>query len=844
MGRDSTGFGARFIFRLELPARARTLVRCLHPQRPPEALPPRRVRKPPAPQGSAPARPPQRRPRERRRVHAAGTAGFLVGTPPCAAMMGLKNMAKSAGQLASSTASGLASRAGDIAAKSGVTDMAKSAAQSAGGMVSKGASAVGTAAGTALSPLKSMASGPEVVRDPVEDAADIAAIEAAYKKAEEGMRLFISGELEAMEKFFAEQTVHDKPGEPPVFHHCHAMIMSIKALVTGDDGDIKAALELINRVVGMCQECFPKRGYVKGALDWGKSWFKVSVVSPKELGARLIVAEECYLAGGLHMFEESMSSFFKGVLSFHRAVAGYRHCTAVYDLPGQPAAVHDKGAIAGGMAATQLAMSLIPARMLAMIKLLGFKVDRAAALQKLADASLEGGPRAPVFACIRILYHVLIPSLFSLPAERRTHAEEAQASFDFLKDEWPGHLHSYLLGRQLRLNGDVAGAIMQFRQVASIQSTDPGWQRLQITWQYELALSHMHQLSWEESERHWGLLASGLFKESWSPGLFHYNRGVCLVMMGQLADAAGEFGEAEAVIRAKRKFIGRTPSEDQYVLRKVRDYKLGSEESLRALGPIAESLAGEVLFIWNAFGSMEGGHLEVLRGHADRGRVEAIRQAAEAAAAAGGEGGGGGGDRGPVGDMAAVCSLVKAAAAVAVRWGIWLGAKGVGCRVLRMRAREGAERDLNTQPPSSPPLQMGESTEAHVSLAEAEVSAGELRAEHWVVPHIAYVRALAIVGDGKSPQPESLKKALVELGAVERTVRDYNFMWRLLTRVHNFKASINAMLGVEEAAPEAGATGEVYAGGEEMDEEALEAALQKTIEKEEALKKAEPPMSP
>mmetsp|Transcript_5403 Transcript_5403/g.18190 ORF Transcript_5403/g.18190 Transcript_5403/m.18190 type:complete len:720 (-) Transcript_5403:153-2312(-) len=719
-------------------------------------------------------------------------------------MMGLKNMAKSAGQLASSTASGLASRAGDIAAKSGVTDMAKSAAQSAGGMVSKGASAVGTAAGTALSPLKSMASGPEVVRDPVEDAADIAAIEAAYKKAEEGMRLFISGELEAMEKFFAEQTVHDKPGEPPVFHHCHAMIMSIKALVTGDDGDIKAALELINRVVGMCQECFPKRGYVKGALDWGKSWFKVSVVSPKELGARLIVAEECYLAGGLHMFEESMSSFFKGVLSFHRAVAGYRHCTAVYDLPGQPAAVHDKGAIAGGMAATQLAMSLIPARMLAMIKLLGFKVDRAAALQKLADASLEGGPRAPVFACIRILYHVLIPSLFSLPAERRTHAEEAQASFDFLKDEWPGHLHSYLLGRQLRLNGDVAGAIMQFRQVASIQSTDPGWQRLQITWQYELALSHMHQLSWEESERHWGLLASGLFKESWSPGLFHYNRGVCLVMMGQLADAAGEFGEAEAVIRAKRKFIGRTPSEDQYVLRKVRDYKLGSEESLRALGPIAESLAGEVLFIWNAFGSMEGGHLEVLRGHADRGRVEAIRQAAEAAAAAGGEGGGGGGDRGPVGDMAAVCSLVKAAAAVA----------------------------------------MGESTEAHVSLAEAEVSAGELRAEHWVVPHIAYVRALAIVGDGKSPQPESLKKALVELGAVERTVRDYNFMWRLLTRVHNFKASINAMLGVEEAAPEAGATGEVYAGGEEMDEEALEAALQKTIEKEEALKKAEPPMSP
>mmetsp|Transcript_5395 Transcript_5395/g.18102 ORF Transcript_5395/g.18102 Transcript_5395/m.18102 type:complete len:737 (-) Transcript_5395:157-2367(-) len=565
MGRDSTGFGARFIFRLELPARARTLVRCLHPQRPPEALPPRRVRK-----GSAPARPPQRRPRERRRVHAAGTAGFLVGTPPCAAMMGLKNMAKSAGQLASSTASGLASRAGDIAAKSGVTDMAKSAAQSAGGMVSKGASAVGTAAGTALSPLKSMASGPEVVRDPVEDAADIAAIEAAYKKAEEGMRLFISGELEAMEKFFAEQTVHDKPGEPPVFHHCHAMIMSIKALVTGDDGDIKAALELINRVVGMCQECFPKRGYVKGALDWGKSWFKVSVVSPKELGARLIVAEECYLAGGLHMFEESMSSFFKGVLSFHRAVAGYRHCTAVYDLPGQPAAVHDKGAIAGGMAATQLAMSLIPARMLAMIKLLGFKVDRAAALQKLADASLEGGPRAPVFACIRILYHVLIPSLFSLPAERRTHAEEAQASFDFLKDEWPGHLHSYLLGRQLRLNGDVAGAIMQFRQVASIQSTDPGWQRLQITWQYELALSHMHQLSWEESERHWGLLASGLFKESWSPGLFHYNRGVCLVMMGQLADAAGEFGEAEAVIRAKRKFIGRTPSEDQYVLRKVR----------------------------------------------------------------------------------------------------------------------------------------------------------------------------------------------------------------------------------------------------------------------------------
>ncbi|XP_024365205.1 uncharacterized protein [Physcomitrium patens] len=607
-------------------------------------------------------------------------------------------------------------------------------------------------------------------------------VDEACEEAEEALKLFLQGKFDEAEAF-VEERVRTRERDPevvPIFTHCHAVILFAKAGITGTEEDRKQAMEMLKEAAAKAREHIPKQGWV----SWGMGYFsspKVQEITEEELSCRIIEAESTYLSAILCFFEESMAAFFRAALLTRTAIGGYRHCHSI--LKSQQAgsrSKHNVGAVKLGFGGFSLAISLLPPRVLRLLSVLGFPCDRAAGLDSIDQCLQGGGLRAPVGGVLLLSYHVILPSFFSIPQEREEHIASAERVLDILQTNFPDSFFlSFYKGRLERLQRNLTGSYESFQKLEKglNLTTDSKFFKLRHAWVYELGLSHMLQLEWQAAEKFWEELEQD---SVWSKAFFAYLHGVCLAMSGEPKAAALRFGKVHGLMRGT--ISGRVLAEEQYALRKVKDHALDTEEGVKGLQ--GQICGVEFLYLWNSFPQMPAAKLEGILHIVEEAETRLNAQKYE-----------GSGDEKGSEDLSeddeeetpedehALCNLIKGTA-------------------LR---------------------ELGKLDEARISLEFVRETTCYVQTELFLIPMAAYERALLLIiqhtqrashDASRASDFDLLLEAKKELALAEGFKQDFNFLWRLLGRVHAARGAIQNLMG-EERSTTVEANGEEWKDSEE-----------------------------
>ncbi|XP_024541753.1 tetratricopeptide repeat protein 39B isoform X1 [Selaginella moellendorffii] len=578
-------------------------------------------------------------------------------------------------------------------------------------------------------------------------------------EAEQALRLLLQGKFdEAEDMIVARVNARDSvAGAVPIFTHCHAVILFAKAGISGAEEDRKQAMEKLGTAASMAENLIPKQGWVQSIATWGMGYFsspspKSDDISEEELSCRIIEAEATFLSALLCFFEESIAAFFRAALLIRKAIRGYKHCHAIIKKQEYSnRSEHNVSAVKLGFGGFSLAISMLPPKMLRLLSVLGFPSDRAAGLNSINESLKGGGLRAPLSGVLLLSYHVILPAFFSTPQEREDHVASAVEILNFMEETYPKSFFlSFYEGRLKRLNGDLQGSMECFQSLErglKLSSTSHFF-KLRHAWVYELGLGHMLLLQWEEAEKYWIELKQD---SAWSRAFFAYLHGVCLSMRGEAKLAAKEFAEVQGLLRGT--MSGRVLAEEQYASRKVKDHALDTMEG--AQGVQGQLCGVEFLYLWNSFPQMPKEELEAVVHIIDKAEKSLRSSHRESAINLEKE------DEEEPDDYVAICNLIKGTA-----------------------LRE--QRKL---------------VEAHSCLDLVREDDMYVESELFVIPMAAYERALLLMYEYNDDQSHPLKlisNAKKELDTAEGFKRDYNFLWRLLGRVHAARGALKSIIGEEQ----------------------------------------------
>ncbi|CAM6096667.1 unnamed protein product [Calypogeia fissa] len=614
----------------------------------------------------------------------------------------------------------------------------------------------------------------------------------ACDEAETALKLFLQGRFDEAETYVQEnaQRREKVTGAIPIFTHCHAVILFAKAGITGTGEDRKQASDRLSEASAMAREHAPSQGWAKSIAAWGMSYFsspspRADNISEEELTCRIIEAEATYLLALLCFFEESMASFFRAALLIRKAIQGYKHCHTILQRQCHASrSKHDVGAVQLGFGGFSLAISMLPPKLLRLLSVLGFPSNRDAGLHAVNQSLIGGGLRSSVAGVLLLSYHVILPAFFSIPQEREQHVLSAERVLTMLQTLFPDSFFlSFYRGRLQRLKGDLEGAIEWFTKLDEGLRLEPNSKFFKVrhAWVYELGLSHMMQLQWEAAEKYWAELE----KDSvWSTAFFAYIHGASLCMHGETEAAAENFAKVKGLIRGT--ISGRVLAEEQYASRKVKDHSLDTEEGTKS---IQGRLSGiEFLYLWNSFPQMSQDKLEeIVQIIVD---AEALLVSANESIRSD--------ERDTIGTPKKVPTEQEAF--------LEEYEDGDDDLALCLLMKGTALRELQ---------KMEEALECLEQLREETCY---VETELFIIPMAAYERAVLFINQytrfaTENPELASDYSLLVqagkELSIAEAFKSDYNFLWRLLGRVHAARGAIRVLMGGEVNLVDGGSTEDI-----------------------------------
>eukprot|EP01062_Namystynia_karyoxenos_P069980 TRINITY_DN65372_c0_g1_i1.p1 TRINITY_DN65372_c0_g1~~TRINITY_DN65372_c0_g1_i1.p1 ORF type:complete len:763 (+),score=239.54 TRINITY_DN65372_c0_g1_i1:137-2425(+) len=424
---------------------------------------------------------------------------------------------------------------------------------------------------------------------------------AADQPIMQGIQMFMDNRYRDAEQLFKEHS-----GEP-VGALAYAGVMFLRALMSWEPDDMAEARKRLGDCEHLAAALCPGDG-LGGAVS---SLFKGSrVLSNFELRCKCVRAEARLLRSLLHITEESVLSWLRAAKGLNDGYSDFdhlnRHLKAAISaglppgapcgapphakqagvlpdrfatVPGDPEKVpgsyphsifglydyHSVGGVQFGIGAINVVISILPARVLALLKILGFMHDRDAGYRNLSACVDGGGVRSPVAALMLLFFHGTLPSFSGLLAKRAIEGGRAQHLIDALVLRYPrSSIFLWQAGRVARLHRRLADADLLLSKAVADGNRAEFKQLVHLS-EYELAWTRVFGLQWMRASP----LFDSLQRESgWSPAFYTYAKAVC-------ADQAGDLESAHALYRealdhcGRRKFGGKTLSVEQYVQRKV-----------------------------------------------------------------------------------------------------------------------------------------------------------------------------------------------------------------------------------------------------------------------------------
>ncbi|XP_043247550.1 tetratricopeptide repeat protein 39C-like [Amphibalanus amphitrite] len=191
------------------------------------------------------------------------------------------------------------------------------------------------------------------------------------------------------------------------------------------------------------------------------------------------------------------------------------------------------GSVSLGYGLFQLTVSLLPAKFVKVVQLLGFQSDRSAALAALMFCRTSRDMRAPLASLALLWYHSVVRPLLSLDGRavsagvavchqllRETEGRYGQAA-----------LFQFFRGRLLRLESDLSGAIGAYEVAAS--QGQQGEVRLLCL--HEIGWCRLLQLDWVEAFVAFSELAE---QSRWSKAFYQYLSALCTGASGDITLAS------------------------------------------------------------------------------------------------------------------------------------------------------------------------------------------------------------------------------------------------------------------------------------------------------------------
>jgi hypothetical protein len=218
-----------------------------------------------------------------------------------------------------------------------------------------------------------------------------------------------------------------------------------------------------------------------------------------------------------------------------------------------------RASVSMGFGLVNLMMSLMPEKVLAIIKLLGFGANREAALEALEFCSISGDMRSPIAKLILLWYHGVARATLGLDGDDiAAGIPEAEKIMSEAGDVYrKSSLFLYFSGRIAYLRRDTEQALSCFTQSVQLSGDQREVKHVNM---YELGFISITRLEWKKAADAFYTLKT---ETKWSIGYYSYFFALCLAAGGDVTAANAELQNIPSIVR------NRNSNYEKFVLRRA-----------------------------------------------------------------------------------------------------------------------------------------------------------------------------------------------------------------------------------------------------------------------------------
>ncbi|XP_065176302.1 tetratricopeptide repeat protein 39B-like [Sycon ciliatum] len=322
---------------------------------------------------------------------------------------------------------------------------------------------------------------------------------------------------------FEEAKALAEPWAPVSMYHALALgvLNFLHAFLSAEAEPIERAIVSLRHARKLANTKRRQQNAIKSVSSWflGKDF---ASFTDDEKAAELIYTE-CLLLRGVITFlqDEGLISFARGGLRIRACYKSYKECYDLMSTSGRCDHEFAQG-VKYGFGTFNLAMSLLPARVLQLLEFIGYSGDRGLGLKLLNDCAYAESLRAFSARLVLLTFHTIIPYMLGLGDG---DIEEATKLITTNLTKYPnGALFLFFKGRLLVIEGSMADAEEWLCRSVACQKQ---WPQLHHLCYWEIFWSHCFRQNWLKASD----FAETLFKESrWSKSSYLYMQAATLLM--------------------------------------------------------------------------------------------------------------------------------------------------------------------------------------------------------------------------------------------------------------------------------------------------------------------------
>ncbi|KAL5496106.1 hypothetical protein ACEPAH_3023 [Sanghuangporus vaninii] len=381
----------------------------------------------------------------------------------------------------------------------------------------------------------------------------------------------------------------------------YCLIQCLKAVMSYEDDDLQEASKQIRRSNQLANQhrapSPPLLSRIVG-LVWDNSATGVSFIksmTPVQRHAELLYAETLFGKALLGVISSgNWLSFLSEALRFRSMINIYLQLGKYLDVVDAEAEAHGEGpedqtidkdfrsGVELGVGASNLLLSLMPERLLAVAEIFGYKGDREVGLKLLMKSGgwvkgeenprvgieQEGLRRTLADICL-LCFHLILSSV----TYHGIDIEMAQTILDWNMKRFPnGVFFLFAQGRLALLRSQPTLTISSHHRALSVQSQ---YRSLHYISFWELAVAHLSLWDIPASLEQWRALER---EATWSKACYIYGVASCLLQMGcDGEEGKARLKEAEVLLDkipiVVHKIAGKSIAIEKFVARKARKFK-------------------------------------------------------------------------------------------------------------------------------------------------------------------------------------------------------------------------------------------------------------------------------